>query len=90
MKNIICTYIIMTLYKIHPIYNRYEIGDDGTYRMINTDKIFKGCLYGGRYLMASVKGDETRATACFVHRLVYETFKGVIPEKYEIDHINFN
>ena len=90
MKNIICTYIIMTLYKIHPIYNRYEIGDDGTYRMINTDKIFKGCVDGGGYLKASVKGNETRTTSCSVHRLVYETFKGVIPEKYEIDHINFN
>ena len=67
----------MTSYKIHPIYNRYEIGDDGTYRKINTDKIFKGCLNGGGYLMASVKGDETRATTCIVHRLVYETFSNL-------------
>ena len=79
----------MTTYKIHPIYNCYEIGDDGTYRKINTEQVFHGNLIGKGYLSASVKGEETRRKSCFVHRLVYETFNGVIPEKYEIDHINF-
>lgn len=38
------------------------------------------------YLLVSVKNPKVAQT--YVHRLVFETFVGEIPQGYEIDHIN--
>ena len=43
------------------------------------------------YAFVSIKHRETnKQIAYYVHRLIWETFNGNIPEGYEIDHINTN
>lgn len=66
-------------------YNRYVSKDGIIYRLKNG--ILELCKiscnnYG--YLLCTVNSHTV-----YVHRMVYETFNGEIPEGYEIDHINF-
>lgn len=72
--------------KFNAKYNRYVSKDGLIYRLRKGIlKLCKDTYNNGGYVQCSVKGKPAYA---LVHRIVYETFKGEIPEGYEIDHIN--
>ena len=62
---------------------KYLVGDKGTIINKITKHKFK-FIERGPYLCVCFRKDE------YVHRVVYEAFKGKIPEGFVIDHINFN
>lgn len=67
----------------------YEVSDYGCVRKRKGKKVrYKKCSkdkkgYSIIYLSKNGKGK-----CCFVHRLVYESFRGRLTDGYEIDHIN--
>lgn len=69
-------------------YNRYIDNDCVIYRMNKEGKLVqvKATVNGGGYELITCKGQNKVS----VHRLVYEAFKGEIPDGLEIDHINRN
>ena len=71
-------------FKVHPIYSSYTIGDKGTVNGIRRDNI--GYTKPDGYRYAYLKDIGWR----YVHRLVYETFVGPIPEGLEINHKDGN
>lgn len=77
--------------KIHPKYNLYEFNTNGQYRMIGKTEWKDGSFNGlNKYLQCGLKGKETQRETKLIHREMWETFKGPIPEKYEIDHLDSN
>jgi hypothetical protein len=64
--------------------NTYEISSNGVIKNINTKRLSYGAKRNG-YIRFSLNGSKYSA-----HRLVWETFKGEIPEDYVIDHIDGN
>ncbi len=76
--------------KTHPIYNLYEFNTNGEFRRIGKNEWKKGNLNGKGYYICSIIGDETKQQCKLIHRCIWETFKGTIPEGYEIDHLDSN
>ncbi len=74
--------------KVNQNFDLYEFNTDGYYRMIGKTEWLRG--KGKNYLMCSIKGKETKQKHYSVHRAIWETFNGKIPEKMEIDHIDKN
>lgn len=72
------------IFKKHPIYSSYTIGNKGTINGIKRDNI--GYTKPDGYRYAYVKGVGWR----YVHRLVYETFIGAVPDGLEINHKDGN
>lgn len=62
-------------YKISGTTNQYGYHSDGSLKLLKLNTAGAGYL---------------KAHGVYVHRLVYETFVGEIPDGYEIDHINRN
>lgn len=71
-------------FKPHPKYQGYTVGDKGTINGLRKDNI--GYTKPDGYRYAWIKGIGWR----YVHRLVYETFIGSIPDNYEINHKDGN
>ena len=69
-------------------YNRYIDNDCVIYRKDKEGKLVqvKATVNGSGYEFITCKGQNKVS----VHRLVYEAFKGEIPEGMEIDHIDRN
>jgi len=74
----------METFKEHPIYKGYKIGDKGTVNGLRKDNIGYTKPDGYRYAWVINHGWK------YVHRLVYETFVGAIPNGYEINHKDGN
>lgn len=55
---------------------------------IKKSKIIKPFNNGTGYLQANLTGCNGIRKKYYIHRLVWITFKGPIPEGYEIDHID--
>ena len=72
--------------KFNAKYNRYVSKDGSIYRLKNgVLHLCKDTYNNGGYVQCSVTSTPAYA---LVHRIVYETFNGEIPEGYEIDHVN--
>ena len=76
-------------YNIHPIYDLYGADKNGNIKNIVKKVPMKGNKNHSGYMMCCVrkhaqKGQKTY----FVHRFVWECFKGIIAEGKVIDHIN--
>jgi hypothetical protein len=75
--------------KSHPIHNAYEFNECGKYRLRGTDLWFDGKKGNNKYVFCSIRSDEAKKqTTVLLHRIMWETFQGLIPEGYEIDHID--
>lgn len=68
-------------------FDYYYIYEDGRVFSIKRNVFLQLQDYYGYKRIALLNNDKKRK-AFFVHRLVYETFKGPIPEKLQVDHIN--
>lgn len=73
----------MENYKTLSFNENYEVSDLGNVRNKRTGRILKPEVVHNGYLRVTISKKRYR-----VHRLVYETFVGPIPEGYQIDHIN--
>lgn len=70
----------------HPIHTAYYANENGEIYSTKTRKCLKGGLKNGyRSITIIING---KNHYFLVHRLVYECFNGIIPEGFEIDHIN--
>ena len=67
-------------------FDNYYIYDDGKIYSIKSKKFLKPYYING-YLKIDLYDNKTRKKY-FIHRLVYETFNGSIPEGLQVDHIN--
>lgn len=77
--------------KVHPKYDMYEFNTNGQYRMIGKKDWLDGYNGENRYNQCLIKGkNDKKQTTLSIHRAVWETFKGPIEEKKEIDHIDNN
>lgn len=71
-------------FKPHPTYQGYTVGDKGTINGLRKDNIGYTKSDGYRYAWIINHGWR------YVHRLVYETFVGDIPQGMEINHKDGN
>ena len=85
----------MKNWKIIPKYTKYEISDHGEVRSIETGKIKKHdwagrdrLRYKSIHLIEDGKTYRTGKKHLLIHKLVYEVFKGEVPEDYQVDHID--
>lgn len=69
--------------------NLYEASEDGQIRNGDTGIILKGIITKSGYRRVTLYNNGV-PRIYFVHRLVWETFVGKIPEGYELDHIDGN
>lgn len=71
--------------KYNEKWERWCTDEGEVYRQTSTGKFIKCCFGKTKegYLLVRVKG---KVILC--HRLMWETLKGPIPPKYQIDHIN--
>lgn len=74
--------------KRHPDFHKYEFNKSGQYRMVGNEKWLDGNLHKSGYINCSMNGNDIKQISRGIHRAVYETFVGKIPEGYEIDHID--
>lgn len=73
--------------KYNKKYNRYVTKNGLVYRLSKEEKLILCSQHytSHNYLVVKANGENVR-----VHRLVWETFKGEIPDGYEIDHLDGN
>ena len=77
------------VYKTHPIYTQYAASRDGYIIHITKQVPNKGIENNIGYMMQTVwKFDELKQKNVTVHKLVWETYNGEIPDGKEIDHID--
>jgi len=74
---------MMELFKEHPIHKGYMIGNKGTVNGSRRDNIGSTKSDGYRYVWINGQWQ-------YIHRLVYETFVGVIAANLEINHLDGN
>ena len=68
-------------------YDNYFIYEDGRVFSLNRNRFLKFIDKEG-YKWVGLMNNDKKRKIIFVHRLVYEAFKGQIPEGLQIDHIN--
>lgn len=68
-------------------YDNYFIYEDGRVFSLISNKYLKFSNKTG-YSKVGILNNDNKQKTHFVHRLVYQAFKGKIPEKYQVDHIN--
>ena len=77
------------VYKTHRIYTQYAASRDGYIIHITKQVPNKGIENNIGYMMQTVwKFDELKQKNVTVHKLVWETYNGEIPDGKEIDHID--
>jgi hypothetical protein len=77
--------------KSHPIHNAYEFNESGKYRLRGTDLWSDGKKGANKYVFCTIRGEDVKKqTSTPLHRAMWETFQGIIPDGYEIDHIDNN
>lgn len=77
--------------KSHPNHDAYEFNEDGLYRYRGTSEWYPGGSNSKGYRFCSIRSmDTTKQTTIPVHMAMWQTFKGEIPAKHEIDHIDRN
>lgn len=69
-------------------FSKYSCSNLGRIRNDLTRQILVLKRHEHGYLCISLRHDDVPSKNCYVHLLVYETFIGVIPKGYQVDHIN--
>jgi hypothetical protein len=73
----------------HPVFKNYKADRDGNLYNIIRDKTIKGSIIASGYQIITVQYDG-KSVIKQAHVFVYECFKGVVQDGYEIDHIDNN
>ena len=76
-------------YYQHPIFTNYAASKEGEIINVKSGKIIKPQLSNQAYYLFSVCDkslNKPKSYSC--HRFIFEAIRGVIPEGFEIDHIN--
>lgn len=68
-------------------FDNYFIYEDGRVYSIVRNRLLKTQEKDG-YVHIKMNNNDKKQKSFLVHRLVYETFKGQVPEGLEVDHIN--
>lgn len=71
-------------------FNCYEINKDGTIISKYYNKPLKGCLWHNDYIVAKFKLKDGTRHPILWHRVIWQYFKGDIPEGMQINHIDEN
>ena len=79
----------MEKYKTHPIYTNYDISNEGNVRNNKTGRILKKRLHPRGYEIINIRNQKKRISE-LIHRLVIETWNGVIHKGLQVDHIDRN
>lgn len=69
-------------------FDNYFIYEDGRIFSLNRNRFLKQSNTKDGYKRIELKDNDKKGKSFFVHRLIYETFKGLIQKGLEIDHIN--
>ena len=69
-------------------YSNYTVSSLGRCKNVATGKML-GSSTDGRYILVGLRNNKS-CKCVLLHRLIYETFKGIIPQKCVIDHIDFD
>jgi hypothetical protein len=75
-------------YEVDTLGNVYSLASQN--RTLSPDGKLSERIVGCGYAAVSLYGTPKKPKQVGIHRLVWETFKGPIPEGMEIDHINNN
>ena len=71
------------------MFDRYAAGKNGDILSLKSEKILKMKKIRGGYLSFVICDKKPKKTKDYLqHRFVYEVFKGMIPRRFEVDHIN--
>ena len=77
------------IYKVHPVYNLYASDENGNIIHLVKQVPSTGRKNKNGYLLCMVrKHGQNGQKTCYVHRFVYESFNGIIPDGKVIDHVN--
>lgn len=80
------------IWKQHPIYTEYEVSTFGNVRRAYNQYVmtptYNGRGYGTVHLRVGVSTKNGKY--CRVHKLVAQTFHGVVDSNYEVDHLDRN
>jgi hypothetical protein len=79
----------METYKTHPIYKDYDISNEGNVRNNKTGRILKKRLHPRGYEIINIRNQKKRVSE-LVHRLVIQTWEGIIHTGLQVDHIDRN
>ena len=71
---------------IHPVFTNCTASKNGEVVNLKRMKPFRGTLSKAGYLLFTINSPILKT--CSVHRFVWETIKGPIPEDFEINHRN--
>ena len=72
----------------HPVFTNYAARKNGEVINVKNEKIIKMIKFNG-YLYFGLSDEKLEKNKNYYqHRFVYEVFRGVIPNCFEIDHIN--
>ena len=75
-------------YYKHPVFTNYAARKNGEVINVKNEKIIKMIKFNG-YLYFGLSDEKLEKNKNYYqHRFVYEVFRGVIPNCFEIDHIN--
>jgi len=69
-------------------YDNYFIYEDGRVFSIKRNRFLKQTTEYNGYNRIRLSNNDNKGKVFLVHRLVYETFKGPIPDNLQVDHIN--
>jgi len=92
MKNITITKKTMKINcAVHPIYDAYEFNELGHYRFIGSNNWITGEFNNSKYVVCTIRSiNNDKQKTMLLHHAIWQTFRGAIPEKHEIDHIDNN
>ena len=75
-------------YYKHPVFNNYAARKNGDILSLKNKKIIKMGKSSG-YLNFTIYNEKLeKRINYYQHRFVYEVFRGLIPRRFEIDHVN--
>ena len=83
--------LVNEIWKEIPDYENYKVSNLGRVKSLKfgKEKILKNCTDSNGYLSICLSRD-SKQHRYRIHRLVYESFKGKIPEELVINHIDEN
>lgn len=78
----------MIMFKEVAGFSNYLVSPCGEVRNCLTNHVFKPSKSKAGYLTVGIRNDKGKRVFKLVHRLVYETYVGAVPEGLVVDHID--
>lgn len=76
--------------KQHPKYTKYICNDKGEVLSLHTGRKLDPAPNLNGYIQLSIQDNGEKRIRQYSHRLIYECYHGLIPEGFDIDHIDGN